>query len=74
MYRSEDLLLMNTPPSTKPTSTRTVPKHPAARALDEHVQGDGSPRERSTEVDKMFAVTPTKIDTNKVREIFIKGR
>ncbi|KAJ8316918.1 hypothetical protein KUTeg_004822 [Tegillarca granosa] len=72
--QSEDLLLMNTPHSSKPTSTRTVPKHPAARALDEHVQGDGSPRERSTDVDKMFAVTPTKIDTNKSDDGVVDGK
>ncbi|XP_060596656.1 transforming acidic coiled-coil-containing protein 2-like isoform X3 [Ruditapes philippinarum] len=51
----EDLLLMNTPPPQKQQSgpSRGVSRHPAARALQEHVDGDGAPREAQI-VDKML--------------------
>ncbi|XP_053407888.1 transforming acidic coiled-coil-containing protein 2-like isoform X2 [Mercenaria mercenaria] len=51
----EDLLLMNTPPPQKHQSgpSRGVSRHPAARALQEHVDGDGAPREAQI-VDKML--------------------
>lgn len=47
-----DLMLMNTPPNQKP-STRSVARHPAARALQEQVDGDGAPREAHI-MDKML--------------------
>ena len=51
----EDLLLMNTPPPQKQQSgsSRGVSRHPAARALQEHVDGDGAPRDAQI-VDKML--------------------
>lgn len=51
----EDLLLMNTPPQQKQHSgsSRGVPRHPAARALQQHVDGDGAPKEAHV-VDKML--------------------
>ena len=45
---------MNTPPSNKTAgTTRAGSRHPAARALQEQVEGDGAPGE-ATVVDKML--------------------
>ena len=44
----DDLMLMNTP-----QSKQRVSRHPAARALQEHVDGDGAPKEAHV-IDKML--------------------
>ncbi|KAL4231194.1 Transforming acidic coiled-coil-containing protein 2 [Mactra antiquata] len=67
LSENEDLMLMSTPQQSKqPSSTsRGVARHPAARALQEHVDGDGAPREVHV-IDKML-FSPVKGEEGKPR-------
>ena len=58
-YCSEDLLLMNTPPANK---TSRVPRHPAARVLEDHVEENGDEKTTSPrQVDKIMFSSPNKV-------------